>query len=85
MEVQNRNFKAYANNENLESYSSQSEIERYREQRMKRYDSQICFIKKRTTSPSTKMVEIGSGSSVLLYGLDDVLEDFSAKAQQALR
>ena len=65
------NFSAYDSVEVLDNFKSSDEIKSYRAQRMARYIPVANFIAKRTRKQSNEysVVEVGSGSSALLYQL----------------
>ena len=69
----NTNLKAYATTESIDAFASSEEIRTYRNNRLIKYLSAVNFIKNRSDSYSKglKVVEIGSGSSALLYGMAD--------------
>jgi SAM-dependent methyltransferase len=65
------NFRAYDKVESLDNFESISEIQAYRDRRIARYQLVVNFIAKRSHGRSSdlKVVELGSGSSALLYAL----------------
>jgi len=64
------NYKAYENIEDLSNYKSDLELELYRNERLKLYSTHVNFIKNNITVDSLRVVEVGSGSSALLYALE---------------
>lgn len=67
------NIQAYATAESIDSFASSEEIQTYRNTRLVRYQPVVNFISKRSDSKpgELKVVEIGSGSSALLYAMAD--------------
>jgi SAM-dependent methyltransferase len=64
----NRN--AYSDIENMASFTEQDELQRYREYRIKRYQPVVGFVSRHNQNARHQhFVEIGSGSSALLYAL----------------
>lgn len=66
------NFKAYDAVEAIDNFSSEEEIAAYRKRRIDRYAPVVSFITKRSPplpSSGLSVVEVGSGSSALLYAL----------------
>lgn len=63
------NIQAYNSVELLENFGSKQAIEDYRSLRMQRYNNHTNFILKRSKNSAISVLEVGSGSSVLLYSL----------------
>jgi len=65
------NIRAYEAIEAIDNFSSFEEIVAYRKRRIERYAPVGTFIAKRSGNPTSKLsvVEVGSGSSALLYGM----------------
>ncbi len=68
---QTTNIKAYESVESIDNFSSHEAIIAYRNRRLERYAPVIDFIVKRSESQpfGLSVVEVGSGSSALLYGI----------------
>lgn len=67
------NIQAYATAESIDSFASSEEMRTYRNTRLARYQPVVNFISKRsdTKLSGLQVVEIGSGSSALLYAMAD--------------
>jgi SAM-dependent methyltransferase len=63
------NIQAYDSVELLSNFESQKAIEDYRNMRLQRYQHHVEFILKRSGDQSISALEVGSGSSVLLYAI----------------
>ena len=61
------NLNAYSNIESLEHYSTSKELEDRREERKLFYKKHLQFFQRKNFGEKICAVEIGSGSSVLLY------------------
>ncbi len=64
------NLSAYSAVECLSNYKDQTEIESYRKRRLAKYMPYAEFIEKWSKSGKLRVVEVGSGSSALLYAMD---------------
>jgi len=65
------NFIAYSDVENIGNYSNSESLDTYRNERLFRNQSLITFIEHLYIQPKElKVVEIGSGSSALLYAME---------------
>jgi SAM-dependent methyltransferase len=67
------NLRAYATTEAIESFSSPESVHAYRRARIAKYQLVVDFISRRVEEEfgELRVVEIGSGSSALLYALDE--------------
>ena len=66
------NYHSYANVETLDHYSTIDERETRWIERQIHYKSHINFFKRKTCGKTIRAVEIGSGSSILLYSLAEL-------------
>jgi len=65
------NLSAYDDVERLDNYSTQAELAAYRSERLAKSEEMVEFIRKQITQTSgVRVVEVGSGSSALLYALE---------------
>lgn len=72
----NTNIRAYEAVESIENFASFDEIVAYRKRRVERYAPVVNFVAKRSKSQpfGLSVVEVGSGSSALLYGIAEKRE-----------
>ncbi len=74
-----KNFNAYSAIESLESFKTEKEILEYRERRIHRYSDHAQFILDQLGRQNDiKILEVGSGSSGLLFNLNDQCSNFKA-------
>jgi len=66
------NYHTYQNIETLDQYLSIDELEARRVERKLFYKDHINFFKRKTCGKTIRAVEVGSGSSVLLYSLAEL-------------
>jgi len=68
--IKNANYDAYASIEKISSYENKEALVKYRNSRLVKYQSLVNFLTAKTLiSSPISVVEIGSGSSALLYAL----------------
>ncbi len=76
------NFSSYANVESFENFSNPDEVKAYRERRLKRYEEHAEFITRylslENSLKDVSVLEVGSGSSGLLYSLNKRIPRFKA-------
>ena len=70
MEKSMTNFMAYSDVENLKTFKTHAEIENYRNQLLLRNKDYVDFFKVQSNNVGLNVVEIGSGSSCLLYCME---------------